>query len=144
MGTTGGSGKWWKLITLAGNSHYYDAKTARLIAVNDTCLSGAQHAPAEPGRTDSLVNCVRGPCCPVCNTTMPCVFDLLSDPYETTNVAAQHPEVNALLAPILKASNDHYVSGHLPKEQLRRDYIPLNTTTRWGSFVGPCWVRRKS
>ena len=132
----------YKLITKAGNSVYYDAATSAQIAANDTCLAKSQGDPAEPGRTDPILNCIKGPCCAVCNATMPCVYDLLADPREASNVAVAHPEVIALLAPILAASNDHYVSGHLDPSLLARDYVAVNTSTEWGSFVGPCYRRK--
>ena len=165
----GKTGKWWKLITKAGNSIYYEAKTGIQIPANGTCLEGSQPDPPEPGRTDAIANCFQPKldphvcpiceayckvkpwcgnclpvpkCCAVCNSTHPRVYDLLCDPQEKSNVAAQHPEVNALLAPILAASNEHYVSGHLPQAQLERDYEKLDATTVWGSFVGPCWKRK--
>jgi hypothetical protein len=89
-------------------------------------------------------------------------------------VADEHPEVVAMLAPILEASNEHYVTGHIPEAQLQKEYEQVglwdlctqscllvfktqaalellniclihqvDTTTAWGSFVGPCWIRKK-
>ena len=66
--------QWWKLIVLAGQSNYYDPNNTRYDGT-DPCLAGRQPDPPMPGRTDSLVNG-----CPVCNATMPCLYDLLVRP----------------------------------------------------------------
>lgn len=76
---TSTAGKWWKLITLAGQSGYYTINSTQL-AGNDfsdtTCLAGKQSDPAQPGRTDPIVNAMpmlKGTECPVCNSSRPCL-----------------------------------------------------------------------
>jgi hypothetical protein len=86
---------WWKLITLAGQSNYYDENNTRTDGA-DPCLAARQPDPPMPGRTDSLV---AG--CPVCNATQPCLYELLADPQERSNVASAHPDVVARLAAVL-------------------------------------------
>ena len=84
------SGHWWKLVTLAGQSNYYTRNQSTIVPANATlpCLSGAQPDPPQPGRTDPIVNGA----CVVCNATHPCLFDILNDPSEQVNVAADHPD----------------------------------------------------
>ena len=74
-GSSGAAVRWWKLITLAGQSNYY-LKNQTNVPGTDGCLAGAQPDPPQPGRTDPLVNGR----CPVCNETRPCLYDLLADP----------------------------------------------------------------
>ena len=80
--------------------------------------------------------------CVVCNATRPCLYELLADPSETTNVADAHPEVVAALSAALAAASTYYVSGTLPARQLHADYVAINATTEWAGFMGPCYVRR--
>jgi len=126
---------WWKLITLAGQSNYYYPNATQRQG-NDPCLAGRQPDPQEPGRTDPIVNG-----CPTCNATHPCLYDLLQDPLEEHNVAAQHLAVVARLQPTLAESNNHYVSGRIPVDQLNRDYVAI-AKGEWGDFMGPCYKRK--
>jgi hypothetical protein len=140
------TGKWWKLVTLAGQSNrYYPNQTA---VKNDPaeCLCAAkqpgscrQPDPPQPGRTDALVTG-----CPVCNATHPCVYDILHDPSEQHNVAADHPEVVAKLAPLLKAAEAYYVPGHLLLWQLAQYDKVANLTERWQGYIGPCYEKKKN
>merc|ERR1711964_766311 len=100
---------WWKLVTLAGQSSYYDEDQKQTDGT-DPCLAHGQPDPKQPGRTDPLVN---GKCV-VCNATLPCLYDILSDPYEQHNVAAQHPDVVARLSTVITDSNDMYAEKTLP------------------------------
>ena len=109
-----GPHKWWKLITLAGQSNYYFPNQSSVPSDPSECLAGAQRDPPQPGRTDALVTG-----CPVCNETVPCLFVILNDPEERKNVAAQHLDVVARLAPTVKAFESYYVPGHLPKVMQR-------------------------
>ena len=77
---------WIKVVTLAGQSNYYSTNDTQS-AGNDPCLAARQPDPPQPGRTDAIVNG-----CPVCNMTQPCVYDVLNDPAETTNIVAAHPD----------------------------------------------------
>ena len=51
--------RWWKLITLAGQSGYYTTNATQIHgnAMSDTvCLASKQPDPKQPGRTDPIVN----------------------------------------------------------------------------------------
>lgn len=77
----------------------------------------------------------------MCNATAPCLYDVLGDPGETRNVAAAHPAVVARLARHLAAAQLYYVTGHLEKAVLDRDYVPVDPGA-WRGFAGPCYARR--
>jgi len=130
--------QWWKLITLAGQSHYYN-ENASTSDGTDPCLQGRQPDPPQPGRTDAIVNGK----CPVCNTTNPCLYDILADPFEKHNVAKDHPNIVKRLAPILDTYNNHYVTGHLDANVLAANYTKLSST-EWGGYTGPCYKRKDS
>eukprot|EP00729_Bicosta_minor_P005668 gene5668-35616_t len=125
-----GETKWFKLVTLAGQSVYYSQDANQTDGI-DTCLPD----PPQPGRTDPIVNG-----CPVCNATSPCVYEIIADPGEKKNVAAGHPDMVAKLAPILEMYNDYYVSGRIPAAQLAKDYKPIDIS-RWQGYLGPCYER---
>jgi len=88
-----------------------------------------------PGRTDALVNG-----CPVCNATLPCLYDIIADPLERNNVAAANPGVVARLAAAL-AGYTPYVTGHLPQSVLDANYTALDKS-HFGNFAGPCFYRK--
>eukprot|EP00039_Didymoeca_costata_P013891 m.217870 g.217870 ORF g.217870 m.217870 type:complete len:625 (-) comp15892_c1_seq26:1294-3168(-) len=127
------STSWMKLVTLAGQSNYYSTNATQ-IPGNDTCLEARQPDPPQPGRTDPIVNGK----CPVCNSTNPCLYDILADPSETKNIAGDHPDIISMLAPILAESLKAYVSGHLSAYDLQ-NYTQINTKEAWGGYTGPCY-----
>ena len=131
--------RFWKLITLAGQSVYYTPNNTQTPGT-DPCLESSQPPPPQPGR-GSVFTHGNGQGCPVCNITHPCLYDVLADPAETTNVAAQHPNVVARLLPPLAESNQQYVTGHLPFALLAKDYVPVHPG-EWGGFFGPCYTRK--
>jgi len=132
---THGSKQWWKLVTLAGQSNYYNPNATQY-AGSDPCLQHRQPDPPQPGRTDALVTG-----CPVCNATQPCLYDILADPLEQHNVAKDHADVVARLAPILDVYNDHYVTGRIDKGLLAANYTKLDKKV-WGGYTGPCYKRK--
>lgn len=77
----------YKLVTLGGQSNYYTNASEHVNPPGTVlpCLTGTQ---PHPGGTD---NPVTG--CPVCNITHPCLFDIMADPTETTDISASHPEI---------------------------------------------------
>ena len=78
----------------------------------------------------------------MCNATEPCLFDVLSDARETTNVAAQHPDVVARLAAAIAAANAAvYTNGTLDEEALAA-YVKV-APSHWGGFLGPCYVKKR-
>lgn len=126
---------WWKLVTLAGQSNYY-YKNQTQIPGTSPCLAGAQEDPPQPGRTDGLVN--GG--CPVCNSTYPCLYDLLHDPYETTNVAAKYKDLVRRLTLSLNESLGAYVTGHMDPTFKKNHYSKIDKR-KWKDFAGPCYER---
>ena len=144
----GGDGpRLWKLIVLAGQSNTNTMAGEQLNGTRP-CLGGRQPDPPQPGRTDPIVN---GPAydehshaCAVCNATVPCLFDVLSDPGETTNVAAQHRDVVARLSAAIAAANAAvYTNGTLDDEALAA-YERVAPSQHWGGFLGPCYVKTPS
>ena len=129
------SHRFWKLITLSGQSNFW-TRNHSIVAPTDACLDGAQPDPAEPGRTDAIVTG-----CPVCNISSPCLYDVLSDPSELRNVAADHPSVVAKLT-IELARFGEYVSGRIDAALLTREYEKIDTNKRWEGYLGPCYQRR--
>eukprot|EP00966_Prymnesium_polylepis_P197839 4584405-Prymnesium_polylepis.1 len=137
----------WKLVTLAGQSNFYDKSGAQLNG-SGPCLAGRQPDPPQPGRTDPIVN---GPAahehqaCPVCNETRPCLFELVADPSERTNRATDagvSDRIARLADAIADANTNAYVSGTLDAQVLARDYEPVDPH-EWKGFTGPCFRRRK-
>eukprot|EP00935_MAST-01C_sp_MAST-1C-sp1_P002256 g2256.t1 len=134
-GSGGGNGSsWWKLVTLAGQSNYY-APNQSSIKPTDPCLAGKQDDPKQPGRTDAIVTG-----CPVCNATSPCLYDILNDPMEQHNLAAQHPDVVASLAAALDKTLAYYTQQSLSAAELAKyEKIPNGT---WENYLGPCYRRK--
>ena len=82
----------YKLVTLGGQSNYY-TNSSEHVNPNGTvlpCLDGSQDHNG--GEDNPVSGCV------VCNSTLPCLFDMDNDPSETTNVASENPDVVARLA----------------------------------------------
>eukprot|EP01047_Picozoa_sp_COSAG01_P006449 COSAG01_NODE_233_length_20982_cov_14.774458_8_plen_151_part_00 len=82
--------------------------------------------------------------CAVCSAAKPCLFDILHDPAERFNVAAEQPVIVALLARQL-ATYAPYVNKSMSTAELRDYDCLVNTAaptapfgTWWGDFFGPC------
>lgn len=142
----GGKGqrRFWKLIVLAGQSNTY-TKAGEQVNGTAPCLAARQPDPPQPGRTDPIVN---GPAhdeharaCAVCNATAPCLFDVLSDAQETTNVAALHPDIVARLSKAIAAANAAvFTNGSLGDGALAA-YTKVDES-HWGGFDGPCYLKK--
>lgn len=135
-------GHLWKLVTLAGQSNYYFKNQTNYVPANASlrCLDGRQDDPSEPGRTDPIVNGA----CPVCNATMPCLFDLLADPNEEQNLANKHPDIVARLSASVKQFQDYYPGiGRLSESEIARYEKIDDPNKHWGGFDGPCYLNKK-
>jgi hypothetical protein len=133
---------WWKLLTLAGRSHYYDKNQTKYNGTMLPCLQGRQPDPPQPGRTDPIIT---SPDCAVCNETFPCLFDILGDPNETRNVAKNHPDVVKRLQAFIKKYEVAYVSGRLTEQEIDRSYVKIDDVdTYWNGYFGPCYLSKKS
>jgi hypothetical protein len=176
----------FKLINLVGPSRYYQTDQTAIDPADPTvighlpCLSSSQPQPTGPG-VDPILNCVNatgnGPgtshnisCCAVCSLEQPCLFAIRTDPAETTNIAAQHPEVVARLSALLKAavpygnepgnynSDTGVLTGRgwtagakgMDPASLAEDYNEVCPTSMdqskacsyWRGFSGPCYLRK--
>ena len=112
------------------------AANASQTPAESACLAGRQPDPPQPGRTDPVVT---GDDCPVCNATAPCLFDVLGDPEEKHNVAAQHPDVVRRLAGALDDASLYYVTGSLDPALLEAKYRRIDNAS-WAGFQAPCYA----
>ena len=125
---------WWKVVTLGGQSNYYDKNATHVnpAGTNLPCLAGAQP------HSHNIDNPVTG--CVVCNATLPCLFDLSTDPGETTNLAADNPELVAALVAKLDAFQP-YGTFQMNASQLAQYQKIDDPSKHWGGFAGPCYMR---
>ena len=77
-GLDAGRPRLWKLLTLAGQSNYYE-EDGKQKPGPEPCLAGFQPDPPQPGRTDPIVNNLDEGgktvhSCAVCNATRPCLY----------------------------------------------------------------------
>ena len=131
--------RWFKLVTLAGQSQYYNPNQTAVIP-HDTCLQARQPDPPQPGRTDPIIT---GSDCPVCNASHPCLFSLLDDPRETTNLAQDHPSVVKRLQRAVESFQTSYVSGSLTPRELENFEKIKYPSKYWQGYLGPCYLKVK-
>ena len=146
-GGGGGEGqrRFWKLIVLAGQSNTY-TKAGEQLNGTMPCLAARQPDPPQPGRTDPIVNGPahdEGHACAVCNASFPCLFDVLSDAQETTNVAARHPDIVARLAKAIAAANAAVLTNGSLGDGALAAYTKVDETY-WGGFDGPCYLKKNA
>eukprot|EP00658_Telonema_sp_P-2_P003173 TRINITY_DN11165_c0_g1_i1.p1 TRINITY_DN11165_c0_g1~~TRINITY_DN11165_c0_g1_i1.p1 ORF type:complete len:124 (-),score=21.71 TRINITY_DN11165_c0_g1_i1:287-658(-) len=120
-------------MCIRDRSQWYHTNQSAVHGDPADCLESAQKDPYQPGRTDPLVNG-----CPVCNQSLPCLFDLLTDPGEKRNLASEFPEIVRSLAGPIKRWEEYYVTGHLSEAELEK-YTPV-ADGHWGGFTGPCYL----
>ena len=76
-----------------------------------------------------------------CNMTdgKPCLFEVVTDPSESTNLVSSNPELYQTMVAKLQTYTP-YVDGTMTNAEL----VPYNCTPeRWGLFYGPCCVHTK-
>ena len=112
------------------------AANASQTPAESACLAGRQPDPTQPGRTDPVVT---HDDCPVCPATAPCLFDVLGDPEEKHNVAAQHPDGVRRLAGALDDASLYYVTGSLDPALLEAKYRRIDNAS-WAGFQAPCYA----
>ncbi len=106
-----------------------ESEAARQLASAATSMPActALQPPWEPTGNGSGVECTCG--------TAGCLFDLVNDPHEATDVSAQHPQTVAQLKAMLDALRPGvYAPDRGPLEQAACDQITKN-----GGFWGP-WL----
>ena len=129
--------KWWKLVTLAGQSNYYD-ENQTIIPGNDHCLDSCQPDPPQPGRTDPIVTG-----CPVCNASTPCLYSILEDPSERNNVAHAFPDVVERMQKSVLKFQQSYVTGRLTSKELEKYDQIEDPGVHWNGYLGPCYMRKE-
>ena len=88
--------------------------------------------------------------CAVCTNSSPCLFEVVSDPAETKNLAKEGADVELQeiidsLAAKLDFFNDPYIPSALTAANLAcYDCAGSDTkgVGKWGKFWGPCCTRR--
>eukprot|EP00912_Choanoflagellata_sp_UC4_P001654 UC4_evm1s1050 len=76
--------------------------------------------------------------CEVCTPTQPCLFELTTDPLETSNVASENPTIVSLLESELQRYQKPYVLDTvLSQENLACYNCSFDPEVKWHNFTGP-------
>lgn len=146
-----GKGHMWKLVTggrWASNNTIDDSGEYKS---NRFHRNGTQYMdpfnPCLPNELSSVSGTVRHgsltvpPSCVVCSKAAPCVFDVLADPRETSNVARGNPDLVGQMKAKLATFNDPYIPSQLTPENLACYNCTASNSQgigKWGNFLGPC------
>eukprot|EP00051_Salpingoeca_urceolata_P017166 m.232093 g.232093 ORF g.232093 m.232093 type:complete len:413 (-) comp18880_c1_seq4:269-1507(-) len=117
----------YKLITQADPTFWYTK--------NDTHIPDDRTAWPCRKSTDS-----NG--CHVCSDKDPCLFDIIQDPSERTDISKSNPSIVAQLQAKL-AEFQPYVSGKMNATALAKYDCVTDISQWWGNFTGPCCKRKK-
>jgi arylsulfatase B len=146
-----GAGHMWKLITsgrweTTGSFDYSDEYQANRFHKNGSQYMDPFNACLPNTTGTTLRGTVGVPAsCSVCSNSTPCVFDVLADPLETTNVASANASLVALLAAKLAVFNNPYIPSVLTPANLACYNCTLSDSKgigKWGSFWGPCCIAK--
>lgn len=138
----------WKLITDEHKANrFYPNGTQYMDAFNPCLANGTVAARAlEDLRADDHS---RGedfnvgeevpPSCVVCSAEQPCLYELISDPNETANLATTSmPAATKAVLDLMVAKLLTYVA-YVPA--LNPDnLVCYNCSATWGDYVGPCCI----
>ena len=150
--------KLWKLVTLAQQTNRFYANGSQYVDPHLPCINST-HADPHP-RTDAeffvppeerqqqraALNAARlgagvpSAGCTVCSPSAPCLFELVADPLETTNLAndpSQRTRVAAMAAQL--ATYEVYTPA-LTDENLACYNCSFDPAVRWANYSGPCCV----
>jgi hypothetical protein len=98
-------------------------------ARRQTARYGPSHESHQ--RTASLQGCA------VCTAAEPCLFDVIADPSETTDVAKQNPDIVTQLQAKLATFQPYIGTPMTPAELLPYTCVK-DIRPWWGNFSGPC------
>jgi hypothetical protein len=126
----------WKLLTNEKSTHWFTPDDEW---VTDTwpCADGSSR---------------KG--CAICSYDHPCLFDLIADPEERNNLAAQHPAIVSNMREAMQGRNFPAYTGTLFPASEQGPYQCLigegkqqganASKTFWSGFLGPCCIRKGS
>eukprot|EP00039_Didymoeca_costata_P008916 m.118640 g.118640 ORF g.118640 m.118640 type:complete len:528 (+) comp14282_c0_seq1:62-1645(+) len=121
----------WKLITSAPSTHWFTETDGHLVD-GWPCRSRSARNISTKGVWQ----------CMVCSDAEPCLFHILNDPEERTDVAKQNPDiVQKMQAAMVGLNFPPYVFDAMPApDEARYTCLPPQQahTQWWDNFVGPC------
>ena len=140
---TGSARKMWKLILLERRANRFHLNGSQYLDTSLPCVNTTD-GPPEPVGNDSSTNVPWGNGCIVCNPENPCLFEVISDPSETTNLAAANPNIVKTMADKLETFKP-YVPTLTPNNLACYDCGDgprAPPILFWQNFSGPCCVKK--
>ena len=128
----------WKLITAAPATHWYTQETGWLSNNRTAWPCRARGLPGRNISTQGIWDCM------VCSDAEPCLFDIIADPEERTDVAKQHPDIVTRMQAQMPLVNFNTYTDEalLPEEEPLFDCLSAADSRKdwWGGYLGPCCV----
>lgn len=84
------------------------------------------------------------PSCAVCSEASPCLYEVLSDPLETVNIAKQKPDIVAKLRAQLSTYQPYVPATLTPAQLACYNCVNVSWVASYGDYVGPCCLKKSS
>lgn len=139
-----GKGHMYKLIINEYKANRFDKNGTQYMDTFNACLPKSQgggevHVPVRHGQLTVP------PSCTVCSTSAPCLFEVLGDPLEKQNVAADNAALVKTMATKLVDFNDPYIPSSLTPSNLACYNCTLSDSKGigfFGDYWGPCCIAK--
>lgn len=132
-----GAGHMFKLINLEKKANRFFKNGSQYMDMAHPCVNSSIPVSSNGGKS-----------CPVCSPEHPCLFDVIADPREETNLAAQPGMATRVAAMTTKLATFQYYVPALTPENLAcytcGNHVKATSPPRlwWSNFSGPCCVHK--
>lgn len=132
----------WKLVTLETQSVRFHPNGSSYADPHNPCLSATTVFDCADSWGENGGGGRQS--CHVCTPEAPCLFDVIADPGETTNVAKTNQDLVAELAAELATFKPYVLTMTLTPDNLACYNCSFSAAQKWHNYTGPGCIAKAS